>query len=150
MPEILGRTKLYCINLINFYRIENSKNKTQNNELKALLSHRYGARCLPTRIVADEYTKLLNEIKSHEDDYDLSFVYTNQKKRENDEKEDEAANDNEETKKEVSVDMDVTNLLEHCYELDENEIPARFKLKHLDKIFNNYNPKVLKLYFSYG
>ena len=149
MPEILGRTKLYCINLTNFYRIENNKNKTQNNELKALLSHRYGARCLPTRIVADEYTKLLNEIKSHEDDYDLSFVYTNQKKRENDEKEVEAAKDNEETKKEVSVDMDVTNLLEHCYELDENEIPARLKLKHLDKIFNNYNPKVLKLYFSY-
>jgi hypothetical protein len=113
--------------------------------LQALLSHRYGARCLPTRIVADEYTKLLGEIKSNENDYDLSFVYTNQKKRENDEKEEDKidkSNENEEAKKEVSVDMDVQNLLEHCYELDENEIPARFKLKHLDKVFENYNPKV--------
>jgi hypothetical protein len=116
----------------------------------ALLSHRYGARCLPTRIVADEYKLLCQEIKPNLDDYDMSFVYANQKKRaekeeqeemKDESKTEEKKSEDKEEKKEVSVDMDVSNLMEHCYELDENEIPARFKLKHLDKIFQQYNPK---------
>jgi hypothetical protein len=39
--------------------------------------------------------------------------------------------------------MDVENLFEFCYELDENEIPARYRLVHLEKVFQNfsYSPK---------
>jgi hypothetical protein len=38
--------------------------------------------------------------------------------------------------------LNIENLFEYCYELDENEIPARYKLKHLDKTITGYDPKV--------
>ena len=93
-------------------------------KLKVLLSHRYGTRCLPTRIIAKEYEILQQEIKnggSFKED-DLNFKYDDPLEKRN---------------------MRVENLFDNCYELDLNEIPARYKLKQLDNIIPNYNQKVV-------
>ncbi len=39
--------------------------------------------------------------------------------------------------------LQMNNILESCYELNENEIPARYRLKYLTKIFKEYNEKVI-------
>ncbi len=85
------------------------------------MSHRYGARCLPERILAREFEILKGEIAANNDNIDLSFRY------------------GEEDGKDV--DLDVENLFEYCYELDENERPARCRLVRLEKVFAKYNPK---------
>ena len=38
--------------------------------------------------------------------------------------------------------IEIGNILEECYELDKNEIPARYRLKYLNKLFPNFNQKV--------
>jgi hypothetical protein len=95
------------------------------------LSHRYGARTIPTRILSDEYLKLKNEINSNLTAYDLKFEYKIVSDEEN-------KSENQPTK---SIELNIDNLFETCYEFDVNEIPSRFKLKYLDKIFANYDPK---------
>ena len=42
----------------------------------------------------------------------------------------------------MSRKFSLKNLFEDCYELDKNEIPYRYKLKHMDKIIPVYNEKV--------
>ena len=91
---------------------------------KVLLSHRYGARCLPTRILSKEYDIFRNELDSSRDsndNSDMGFKY-----------------------KEVghSEYFEIQNLFEFCYELDENEIPSRYKLKRIDEIIPEYDEKV--------
>jgi NACHT domain- and WD repeat-containing protein len=90
--------------------------------LKALLSHRYGVRQLPTRIVEDEYNIIKNEMANYEDEIDLKFELN----LENDEKV-------------------IDNLLDYCYELDTNEVPARYRLKYLNKIFKFYSESDAKV-----
>ena len=38
--------------------------------------------------------------------------------------------------------IEIGNILEECYELDNNELPARYRLKHLDRLFPKFNQKV--------
>ncbi len=89
------------------------------------MSHRYGTRCLPTRIIYKEYEILKHEINEHKhfSDTDLSFICDDPKRM-----------------------MSLKNLFEDCYELDMNEIPFRYKLKELDKIIPNFNEKVFFFY----
>ena len=86
---------------------------------KTLLSHRYGSRSLPTRIIADEFEILKNEVINQKS-IQLNFSAVI---------------------KEKTIKMD--NILESCYELDENEIPARYRLAFLSKLFPNINIRVI-------
>ena len=88
-----------------------------------LLSHRYGSRPLPTRILTKEYLIFTEELKNNADQLDISF-------------------DAKEIMETDKIALKVENLFEYCYELDENEIPSRYKLKDLEHIFTTYNPKV--------
>lgn len=88
--------------------------------IKALLSHRYGSRGLPERILSTEFDLLRSEVKNNSDTINMKFSY------------------NEDPDAAIEVD----NLLEYCYELDENELPCRYRLIRLEKCFPNYNPKV--------
>lgn len=92
---------------------------------KGFLSHRYGTRSLPTRIIRREYEIFKSEIEANSELklLDFSFSYDN--------------------KEEIS--LNISNLFEFCYQLDENEIPARYRLKHMDKIIPSFNDKVIKL-----
>jgi hypothetical protein len=38
----------------------------------------------------------------------------------------------------------ITNLLEWCYQLDENEMPPRYKLRRIDEILAGFEEKVTK------
>jgi hypothetical protein len=38
--------------------------------------------------------------------------------------------------------IEIENIFEFCYELDENEKPERYRLKYLEKIIPNYKEKV--------
>ena len=90
-----------------------------------LLSHRYGTICLPTRIIATEFEKLKNEVRhinEHVDLFehiDLSFSY-----------------------KYAERLIELHDIMEYCYELDENACPAIYRLKYLDRIFPTINHKV--------
>ena len=84
--------------------------------LKSLLSHRYGYRPLPTRIVANEYEILRDEI-THIKDLELSFSSMTEKL--------------------------LDNIFEECYVLDNNEKPPRYRLKFIKKIFPDLNLKVM-------
>ena len=90
---------------------------------------------MPTRIIAKEYEILRKELLSLKEpnEFDLSFKYTNKQ--------------NGTEGRTVTID----NLFEECYELDENEIPARYKLKFLENLIQNYNEKVVfKFFFKYS
>ena len=87
------------------------------------LSHRYGTRCLPTRIIAKEFEIFREEFQSSNvlNEKDLKFTFSGKSEKRQ---------------------MDVKNLLDECYELDDNEIPARYKLKFLEKLIPSYDEKV--------
>ena len=109
----------------------------QNNSIGpnfiTLLSHRYGNKALPTRILKEEYDKL-KAVMDERSDIDKSFKYEFIPKL------DEAAK---------SI-VKFENLIEDCYELDDNEIPARYRLKYLDRLFgpslNQNDPNFGKLW----
>ena len=82
------------------------------------MSHRYGSRGLPTRILADEFNLLKDEIKSNPN-LNLNFEI-----------------------KTSIFKMKTPDILEHCYQIDENEIPFHYKLKNINKIMIDYNQKV--------
>lgn len=87
---------------------------------------------MPTRIIAKEYEILRDEMQSSPpEDYELVFEYTKAAGERPDEEPDD---------KPFHIQID--NLFEHCYELDENEMPARYKLKNMDKIFTDFNHKM--------
>jgi len=79
----------------------------------ALLSHRYGSRALPTRIIQAEYEKLRCA------SFDTAFEFQYSKTR----------------------TVSFSNLVEDCYELDDNETPARFRLKYLSKLLPGIDQK---------
>ena len=95
------------------------------------MSHRYGSRALPTRILRKEYDILQNELNKIEDiDKSFKYEYTSQ-----------LTTPNTDQKNKKSKTIEFNNLIEDCYELDDNEIPARFKLKYLDKLFPGLDQK---------
>ncbi|RNA30370.1 NACHT and WD repeat domain-containing 2-like, partial [Brachionus plicatilis] len=104
-------TTTVCLN-----EIQNCQNSSVGPNFIAFLSHRYGSRSLPTRVKANEYEILLKELNSS-NDYDKTFNF-----------------DDEENK----INFKIENMLELCYELDDNETPARYRLKHIDKIIQNF------------
>lgn len=99
------------------------------------MSHRYGSRSLPTRIKANEYEVLRKELNSS-DHYDRKFNF-----------------------EEKDYNIQIENMFEICYELDDNETPARYRLRHIDKIIQNYkenvkqdkfyNFRILFIYFNF-
>lgn len=93
----------------------------------ALLSERYGSITLPTRIIKEEYELFAREIESNKENLDLTFKY-------------EKIDDKDSM--EFIESIYIENLFKNCYELDENEIPARYKLKHLDRLLPNFDAKV--------
>ena len=42
-------------------------------------------------------------------------------------------------------ELKISNLLD-CYQIDENEKPARYKLRHIKSIIPGYDPKVSFIY----
>ena len=38
---------------------------------------------------------------------------------------------------------EISNLLEHCYKLDENQIPGVYRLLSIEEIINGYDPNVI-------
>ena len=85
-----------------------------------LLSHRYGNRTLPTRIIKEELDMLKAELNKRAD-VDKSFKYEFVPRLEEN----------------VKIMVTFANLMEDCYELDDNEIPARYRLKYLDRLFES-------------
>lgn len=79
-----------------------------------------GTISLPTRIIANEFEKLKNEISSANVDLNFSYKYG-----------------------EHSIEFE--NVLACCYELDENASPTIYRLKYLDRIFPNLNHKVFEI-----
>ena len=106
--------------LIKLFFIRKKYLKIKLKKKKVLLSHRYGRICLPTRIVATEFELIRSEIKTKlTNDFDLSFSYK------------------------YGEDLvELENILDYCYELNENEEPSRYRLKFLNHIFPNLNHKV--------
>lgn len=93
----------------------------------ALLSHRYGARVLPTRIISKEFEIFKNEITDNtelNDNENVSITFLDKN----------------------GEMFRITNLLEHCYQLDKNEIPPRYKLKHIDEILSDFDENVINVY----
>jgi hypothetical protein len=89
------------------------------------LSHRYGNRCLPTRIIADEFEILRSELNDHQRT-NLDFKY-------------ECTFTTDDVEKSIKIH----DLLDECYELDQNEIPARYKLKYISSVLPEYSEKVV-------
>ena len=88
-----------------------------------MLSHKYGNVFLPERIESEEFEKVYLEISSNLDikedlKENLIRKFTSQLIRTN------------------------FDLLKFCYELDNNSIPARYRLKGLDKIIKDYDDSV--------
>lgn len=85
--------------------------------IKSFLSHRYGQRMLPNEIELHKFQILKEEcLKS----CDLSFSLN--------------------LPNETSIEIE--NLLEHCYNLDENEIPKKYKLLNAYSIIPGFQLKV--------
>ena len=86
--------------------------------LKAFISHRYGQRMLPNEIELDKFQILKEEcLKSCDLSFSLHLPSQNP--------------------------IEIENLLEHCYNLDENEIPKKYKLLNADSIIPGFQLKVL-------
>lgn len=85
-----------------------------------MLSHKYGNVFLPERIESEEFEKLNLEITSN-----ISLR--------------EDLKDNLISKLDSQLVVTNFDLLKFCYELDNNSIPARYRLKGLDKILKEYD-----------
>ena len=85
---------------------------------KGLLSHRYGSRGLPSRILADEYKLLKDEMKTNPN-LNLSFKHESE-----------------------ACKIETDDIFDYCYQIDENEIPFHYRLKNINKIIVNYVQKV--------
>lgn len=91
------------------------------------MSHRYGSITLPTRIIKEEYELFGKNIEANK--LDLTFHYDN-------------STDANLSTKTAELKIELDNIFVDCYELDENEIPARYKLKHLDRLLPGFVDKV--------
>ena len=90
-------------------------------EKKGFLSHRYGSRGLPTTILAEEF-KLLKDEMITNPDIDLTFQYESN-----------------------VFKTQLNDLIDYCYQIDENEIPFKYRLKSISKIVTNFVLKVCAL-----
>jgi hypothetical protein len=88
------------------------------SNFKGILSHRYGSRGLPTTILADEYKLLKDEMKTNPS-LNLSFKYESS-----------------------AFNIDQEDIVDYCYQIDENEIPFHYRLKNISKIIPGYIQKV--------
>ncbi len=79
-----------------------------------MLSQRYGSREIPNNIAETEFEILKEEINRSKNT-DFSFKYD--------------SND---------IRINIKNLVEDCFRLDENEIPKKYKLLHIDEILPEY------------
>jgi hypothetical protein len=100
------------------------------------LSHRYGSIGLPTLIDQHEYDLFKIEMANQSDILNLDFKYPNSMN------EDESNEDVDD----APIKLNVPNLFQYSYELDENEKPPRYKLKSLDKLIPGFNQKVEKYF----
>lgn len=90
---------------------------------QSFLSHCYGSRSLPSRIVDKEFRLFQEELRQNKDSIDLKFEFDD---------------------KERDIHLKTDNILEFCYELDENQIPPKYRLKNLDRLLPKYNSNVNK------
>jgi hypothetical protein len=74
---------------------------------------------LPSSIIEKEYKILLNELNNRTS-LDKTFEYTDDEGKL----------------------IKFENMIESCYELDYNSVPAKYRLKFLDKLFPTLNQKV--------
>lgn len=79
------------------------------------MSHRYGQRVLPSEIDLKTYIHLKSECSN----LDLSFDCEIDNKK-----------------------IELKNLIEDCYALDENEIPNKYKFLEASTIFHGFKHKV--------
>ena len=87
-----------------------------------MLSQRYGSREVPNFIEETEFEILKDEIK-RSSNIDFSFKYDSNE-----------------------IKVDIKNLVEDCFRLDENEIPKKYKLLHIDEILPEYNNVFSKIF----
>lgn len=73
---------------------------------------------MPTRIKSNEFEILLNESSNLSLD-EINFFH-----------------------KDSQIEISIQNIILNCYELDDNESPARYRLKQIDKLIPNYNENV--------
>ena len=88
-----------------------------------MLSHKYGQRFLHSIIEENEFNAIKNEINKN-NNIDISLNY-----------------------KSGSVKLQVNDLLEYCYKLDENEIPKCYKLLNINQIIQGYSLQVFPASF---
>ncbi len=74
---------------------------------------------MPSSIIEKEYKILLNELNNRTS-LDKTFEYTDDEGKL----------------------IKFENMIESCYELDYNSVPAKYRLKFLDKLFPTLNQKV--------
>ena len=90
------------------------------------MGHRYGSRGLPTTIFSAEYELLKDEMKTNPN-LNLNFKF------------------------ESSVcKIDQEDIVDYCYQMDENEIPFHYRLKNINKIIPGYIQKVRNFFRSYA
>jgi hypothetical protein len=87
------------------------------------LSHRYGQRVLPSEIGVEVFESIKNECSN----LDLSFECEIENKK-----------------------ISIHNLLEHCYVLDENEVPKKYKFLEATAIFQGFEHKVIFPEFNWN
>ena len=73
---------------------------------------------MPTTIIEDEYKLFKDEMKTNPN-FSLSFKYESNV---------------------CKIDQD--DIVDYCYQIDENEIPFHYRLKNISKIIPNYVQKV--------
>jgi hypothetical protein len=93
----------------------------KNEIIKCLLSHKYGSRFLPSKIIKEEYEILKNILKENRE-IDCSFKIIKDE-----------------------TEYNFKNLFEDCYQLNQNETPACYRIKSLLIFFNTNSEESYKV-----
>ena len=88
------------------------------------MSHRYGMREVPNLINEQEFESLKESLQNK--NFDCSFEL-----------------------KTTNINVDIKNLIEECYRLDENEVPRKYKLLNIDEILHGYSNVCSNLAVAY-
>lgn len=102
-------TTTICIN-----EVKNCQKLSIGPNFISLISHRYGTRLLPTRILANEFDIFKQEINDSKDEYSELIKYENDT-------------------------LKIDDILNYCYKKDENEIPNRYRLLNINSLISDYN-----------
>lgn len=133
-PNFIVKIFFFSLNYfwiqIKFYNLKNWP--------QAFLSHRYGSITLPTRIIKEEYELFARNIEANKSHLDLTFHY-------DDADDAHLMGTSESSSGKQRPKISIENLFIECYQLDENEMPARYKLKHLDRLLPGFDDKVNRL-----